>query len=209
MATTTTTLSATTVMLLAFLGTGNPALAMPPDRLVVVIHVTNPARVAAADLITAEQLAAEVYGKIGLHIVWTDSHAATAPADGAMHLDVVILSEAMSAMRQPSQTVFGSARYEARRAWVYEARIEQHALSTHGNPIRALALVLAHEIGHLLLPDYSHARTGLMRAEWNGRIVIIPDFGPTEGRAIRATVAENARRIAAMAAAEASGMDEE
>lgn len=30
-----------------------------------------------------------------------------------------------------------------------------------------LGLVIAHEIGHLLLPDHSHSKTGIMRAMWD------------------------------------------
>jgi len=29
-----------------------------------------------------------------------------------------------------------------------------------------LGIAIAHEIGHLLLPDNSHSQTGLMRAKW-------------------------------------------
>lgn len=149
--------------------------------------MTNSAGVAVGDLAAAEQLAGQVYARIGVEMMWTDTDAAAALTEGAVHLDVLLLTEAMSALRQPHEQVLGSARADARRAWLYTGRIDKHALLTHANPIRVLAVVLAHELGHLLL-EYHHARTGLMRAEWEGRIVKIPDLLPAEARAIQATL---------------------
>jgi hypothetical protein len=34
--------------------------------------------------------------------------------------------------------------------------VSAHATRTFGHPARALAYAFAHEIGHMLLPEYSH-----------------------------------------------------
>ena len=33
---------------------------------------------------------------------------------------------------------------------------------------KVLAVAIAHELGHMLLPDGKHAKAGLMRAPWDG-----------------------------------------
>ena len=62
-------------------------------------------------------------------------------------------------------------------------------MRTNGDPATTLALVLAHEIGHLLLPEYSHAPSGLMRAHWEGRVDNIPSFIPAQATTIRMMLA--------------------
>ena len=40
-----------------------------------------------------------------------------------------------------------------------------------------LAIAIAHELGHLLLPDGKHAKAGLMRALWDGNDFRSADAG--------------------------------
>jgi hypothetical protein len=43
------------------------------------------------------------------------------------------------------------------------------AMGTRGDDIDLMSLVIAHEIGHLLLPYGSHSETGVMRSRWEVR----------------------------------------
>jgi hypothetical protein len=52
-----------------------------------------------------------------------------------------------------------------------------------------LGFVLAHEIGHMLLPRYSHTALGLMKAAWVGTITGIPEFLPEQAATIRTLLA--------------------
>src|SRR6516225_3462774 len=67
----------------------------------VVLHVTDYSRMPANELKEAERLASEVYARVGVEVVWTDGCAAQAPNDAALHLDVLILTAAMTAQRRP------------------------------------------------------------------------------------------------------------
>ena len=49
--------------------------------------------------------------------------------------------------------------------------------------------LLAHEIGHVLLPDHSHSPVGIMRATWEDRIVNVPGFTDEQGATMRALLA--------------------
>ena len=174
--------------------TGGRAMASPGDVAPLVLHVTDYTHLKTrelamkpGDLLEAERLATEVYARIGVRVVWTDGCAAGAAGDGALHLDVILLSAEMTARRQPTPgpMTFGQASRETRRAFIYSARVINHAIQTASDPRWVLALVLAHEVGHMLLPQYSHSTSGLMRPYWEGRIVAIPDFLPSQGEEIR------------------------
>jgi hypothetical protein len=166
-----------------------PAFAEPTQAGTVVLHVTDYAGTAPAELADAQERVTRFYARIGVRLAWTDGSAQLAARDGALHLDVWILSDEMVERKGVSTGSFGDASRVARRAYLYHPRMVAHARRTGGAAERVLALVLAHEIGHMLLPEHSHAGSGLMRAHWAGRIVDIPDFMPEQVQTIRTLMA--------------------
>jgi hypothetical protein len=52
-------------------------------------------------------------------------------------------------------------------AYVFVSRIERTAQKFKARLDNILAIAIAHELGHMLLPDGSHARSGLMRPNWD------------------------------------------
>ncbi len=120
-----------------------------------------------------------------MQVVWADGVAATAPADGALHLDVILLTAAMADRQQPHTASFGQASRVTKRAYIFCERVLAHAHSTGSDPGRVLGLVLAHEIGHMLLPEHSHTGLGSMKAAWIGTISAIPEFLPEQAATIR------------------------
>jgi hypothetical protein len=165
---------------------GRGAAAGPPDTPTVVLHVTDYVHVPPHELQEAQTLAAEVYTRIGVRLVWTDGFAAACgDDDGARHLDVIILTPEMTAQRKAKPGTFGAGSRLTRHAFIYYQRAIDHAIETRSDPRRVLGLVLAHETGHMLLPVYSHSESGLMRAEWEGRLAKIPDFLPSQADEIR------------------------
>jgi hypothetical protein len=137
--------------------TSGRAVASPRDTAPLVLHVTDHAHLKTGELLEAERLAAGVYARIGVRIARTDGYAAGGTPDGALHLDVMILSAEMMARRQPAPapTTFGAASREKRRAVIYSAHVINQAIQTSSDPSGVLALVLAHEGGHMLLPEYT------------------------------------------------------
>jgi len=150
-----------------------------PDR-VVVLHLTDYAHVSPCDLTDAKQLATEVYRKAGVAVVWTDGAAATAQPDGAFHVDVVLLSKDLVAKTSQSdrvaEQVVGRAVRSAKRAYIFHDRAVDQAKVTGSRVAVLLGAVIAHEVGHLLLPAFSHSSSGVMRASWDGLLVRIPTF---------------------------------
>jgi hypothetical protein len=168
---------------------GRRVVATPEEIPTVVLHVMDYVHVPVDELQEAETLAAEVYTRIGVRLVWTDGYAAGAIHDGARHLDVVILTPDMTDSRKAKAGTFGAASHDTRHAYIYYQRAVDHAIETRSDPRRVLGLVFAHETGHMLLPVYSHSESGLMRAEWEGRLPKIPDFLPSQAEQIRKELA--------------------
>ena len=53
------------------------------------------------------------------------------------------------------------------RAYVFWSRVERASSSFTASLDKVLAVAIAHEIGHMLLPDGKHAKSGLMAAPWD------------------------------------------
>ena len=165
------------------------ATAEPVMVATVVAHVLDYQQVSHGELAAAQQVASQVYAKIGVRLVWTGGPRVAAPTDGFLHVDVVLLDSVMTTRNNPEPQAFGDASHATHRAYIYYARVLDHARHTQSDPVRALALVIAHELGHVLLPEYSHSPSGLMRATWGGRLVYVPPFSAAQAEAIRATLA--------------------
>ena len=53
------------------------------------------------------------------------------------------------------------------RGYVFWRRVERASQKFTASLDKVLAIAIAHELGHMLLPDGRHARAGLMRAPWD------------------------------------------
>jgi hypothetical protein len=160
---------------------------------VLVLHVTDYRHVSRDVLTEAEQLASKVYRKAGVRTVWTDGAAATAQPDGAFHVDVLLLSKNMVVQKSqldgiPEQ-VLGRAARPTRRAYIFYDRVAYHAKLTGSGVAVLLGAVIAHEVGHLLLPVFSHSPSGIMSANWEAFIVRLPGFTADQGTTIRTLLA--------------------
>jgi hypothetical protein len=166
--------------------------ASAPDR-VVVLHVTNFAQVSVGDLAEAEQVATRVYADVGVRTVWTDGIAWDAQPDGAFHADVLLLSKEMVTRKSQldgfDEQVFGSAMPPIRRAYIFHKRIADQARRTESNFTLLLGMVIAHEVGHLLLPASSHSAAGIMCAQWQQRTARLSTFTHDQGTTIRQRLA--------------------
>jgi hypothetical protein len=155
--------------------------------------VTNSAHVSAGDLAEAEQVATRVYADAGVRAVWTDGTAWDAQPDHAFHADVLLLSKEMVTRKSQldgfDEHVFGSAMPPIRRAYIFDNRIADHARLTDSNFTLLLGMVIAHEVGHLLLPASSHSVAGIMCATWQRRTARLSTFTRDQGTTIRQRLA--------------------
>jgi hypothetical protein len=54
---------------------------------------------------------------------------------------------------------------------VFLKQVQDFARTYHVDLSTLIAYVIAHEVGHLLLPATPHSETGLMQAEWHRAVV--------------------------------------
>ena len=81
-------------------------------------------------------------------------------------------------------------------AYVFHHRVQDFVIkrTLFQQEALVLGLAIAHEIGHLLLPDNSHSRRGIMRGRLDRRDLRLATFGdlvftPQQADSIRAEVA--------------------
>jgi hypothetical protein len=140
-----------------------PAGAADP-RPILLVHLVNNGAVPAGVLEQAEREAAKLYRHIDVELVWTKNDVAEAnslivhivPTQGRLEVGGKPLGLV------PRVTEDGETRY----AYVFYDRVAEicDGYRLPCGPI--LAAVIAHEMGHLLLPHGSHSPSGLMRAQW-------------------------------------------
>jgi hypothetical protein len=152
---------------------------------VVVVHVRDYQHLDQQELTAAENAAASVYARIGVRLVWEHHNVRPTEPDGTLHVDVVVLNSEMTQRSRPAPAALGLGCHVTKRAVLYFPRIQAYALKSGTGFPRALGLVMAHELGHVLLPEFSHSASGLMRAELEGFVRRIPDFTQAEAFTIR------------------------
>jgi hypothetical protein len=127
-------------------------------RTTVTIRLDDRSGTPAGDLAAAKSEMSRIFGAAGIVIAWADGHAIPHAGQPALFL--------LNTREQPltdGGDVAGLAIRETSSAFVYCDRlgsVTEH-LPVDANVI--LGRVMAHEIGHLLLPPGSHSRVGIMR----------------------------------------------
>jgi hypothetical protein len=178
---------------------GGPAFAAEDGQMRIVIHVDNYALIRDADRSEAEDAVTRIYAKAGVRIAWVTGHDhADAPG---LHVRVQLLPADMAMKKIRTErldnSVLGRAARGAGRAFIFTHRIASMALRHRDNFRRLLGLVMAHEVGHLVLPFYGHSERGIMRATFGVRSTSFHEFTGEEADAIRATLMAASRPQAA------------
>jgi hypothetical protein len=160
-------------------GYSHSASGQQSPRPTVAVLAYDYARVPADVLAAARDKAISVFQKAGVDVVWTEplsgvTACGSAPAEcrrtGLFVIQVMI--RARQAKREPGcQRIMGVAlAADDERAVLslfYDAVVDV-ARRFHTPLDDILAVALAHEMGHVLLPPPSHSSTGIMQAKWDG-----------------------------------------
>jgi hypothetical protein len=169
---------------------GSPANAQPTRP--VVVKLEYRIRVTPGVLQSMEKAqkhATEIYETTGISLVWTDRGAGRDHPD-AMAVTVMLLSdneteELLKNSRDLPQRVLGCAPLQTWRVYLFWDRILRRARKDQVLPSVVLGRVLAHEIGHHLLPRKRHSTVGLMRASLDYQLPEPPAFTDEQAEAIR------------------------
>lgn len=148
---------------------------------------------AAEVLLEARQQATMIYDAIDVSLVWADEPGLS-EASAPVHFVAVVLSDSRTDRflngKELPPSVLGVAPYQTGRVYLFWDRIARHAWENNVLPQIVLARVLAHEIGHHLLPLQGHSDSGIMRPAVDYRMGEPPAFTPTQAASIRQFLSE-------------------
>jgi len=131
----------------------------------VHVLIMNRAEVPADTLDRAQDDATRAFHLSGIDLVWVDAKACLAGC-----LTVRIVTQPVSAKsRNPHMLGVAPSTPEARgiNLWIFYPRIRAYSAELGMRTSQLLGHVMAHELGHLLLPNGAHSVAGLMRPEWD------------------------------------------
>ena len=155
-----------------------PLAAAESDAPAVRIRILDYAPIANDVITEAQQRVTDIYKIIGVQVRWQTTvrplDPSTAGADTLTEPSefvLIVLSPNMSRRMKVARDVVGMAivppQGGGRIAYVLFDRVTRVAKAARSDVTEVLGRVMAHEIGHLMLPDGSHSGSGLMRADWN------------------------------------------
>jgi len=174
-------------VLTILLSLGRP-VAASDEMPAVLLYLANQAGVSSDIVGEARQEVIRTYAQIGVRVIWAE-HVTGCPA-----APLVIIVSPMAGQWVGPMSLGLAMRgdnYSGRLAYVFYDRVQPLAKKHQIKVASLLGVVIAHEIGHLLLPYGSHSPNGLMRGEWDDRQLLLAGarllrFTPQQAELIRA-----------------------
>lgn len=156
------------------IGYADGAAVIDTEPLAIAVRVRDTAQVPDDVLVQAQGDVTRIYRQAGVDLSWTTPDSLCAETNAARHtvLTIALLSFAQ-AVRMDSGVTTDRVGFAARDtaeggrvAYVLYDRIEVLAEANGWDPARMLAIAMAHEFGHLLLPYDAHSLDGVMHGDW-------------------------------------------
>src|SRR5262245_52587580 len=173
----------------------------------LVVQVDNDARIPAADLAQVEEVVAHSFLGIGVHMIWEHGEVALDDPRGLrVHLRLLsrINADRKIAKERIGNAVLGQTNRPARLVYIFTRRIVEASVKFSHDYTQILGFVVAHELGHVLLPPGSHSDSGVMNRRANLWAKIAHEFTAEEGEAIRAMLLQD-RPIAGVSGRSSDG----
>jgi hypothetical protein len=157
----------------------------------IFLRVINQAGLPRATLVDALDVTESIYRAIGVRLEWIIDDTADSDESAPPHITVSLGSCLTSTILERrldragrSDRVLAITVPDACRVFVFCGRIDR---LSHSNEHfqRILGRVLAHEIGHVLLPGTPHSIAGVMQARPDYASRPHPQFTAVEGELIR------------------------
>jgi hypothetical protein len=169
--------------------------AQPSVEPTALVRVDNIAGVRAEDLGFAQGRAASVFSKIGVRLVWTDEDGSV---QNGIHAPFTLVLSDATITRPPSSLVdaLGFAEPTVGRAGIFCDRIAELTARSAQSAPTLLGDVMAHELGHLLLPAPGHSLSGIMRAGVSTKLLPADTFTRAQAREILSRLRREQNRTA-------------
>jgi hypothetical protein len=179
------------------------------SNLEITIHVYDYGGIDPRDLTEAETIAARIFQKSGVRILWGNCRLSpagmpltkcAASAGGVTHLYIRLLPEQMARKLAAATTMLGMSlpTYDGtlpEDAYVFAERVGVFAEQDRSPVSPLLGAAIAHEVGHLLLAGNAHTVTGIMSAQWGPKekkdaLMGVLTFSRRQSEQIRANVSQ-------------------
>ena len=165
----------------------------------ITVVVTDYADVPLAILNRAQVEAGRTYRRMGVRTTWLASARSSTgpPADSEFAIKLIIQPQLAGANGHGSRSAMAAAlRTQSAREgsiYVFYDRVTDVAAINQADTALLMGIVIAHEMGHLLLHHADHAAEGLMRGVWDADAMRqgatgLLWFSPSEVDAIRKTL---------------------
>ena len=158
---------------------------LPPS---LSLRIMNHAHLSSETVQRAAQEVSAIYRVAGVATTWVEASPHSGPGNGSV--DIVLMSEALAdthvRQRGFRHDNLGYAIRAARRAYIFCRHIHDIEIEFSREPGEVLGLVIAHEVGHLLLPDDAHSAHGIMRTTFDLRSRQRPYFSRAESDLLQA-----------------------
>ena len=159
----------------------------------VAIQIHNLAGAPPPVVRDAAREVARVYAEIDVQVDWIDARA-DEHDPAAVH--VILIGDETGDLRRARHTVMGATVWTTAGTpvvYVFYRRVQAISAKYTSAVSLVLACTLAHELGHVLMPDQAHSSQGLMRATWSREELQRADQGqlhfmPDEAARIRGSV---------------------
>ena len=138
---------------------------MPIFSIALVLQLHNFAGAPAAIVDSAQRELTRVYAGIGVPVEWVSGDR----TDAARALHIILIDREGGVLRRTRDTVLGATMWTDKgtpAVYVFYRRVEAEARRHTVSLALLLSCALAHELGHVLMPDRGHSPEGLMRACW-------------------------------------------
>jgi hypothetical protein len=154
------------VLLFAVGVTSTTATASERVRPTVFAMLSNQAKADTTLLVSAEAEVTRLYALIDVDLIWLTR---VPGPDTRLHIICLVTWEPSE--NKVSRSVLGytptSPGHRGILGYVFLRRVEQASQRFKARVDNVLAVSIAHELGHMRLPDGSHSKTGLMQAPWD------------------------------------------
>ena len=144
---------------------GGTSRAADREALTIVVHVSDHAGIGSGGLARAKAQTRRVFDAAGVRVVWSDAREGpNARACEGLNLFVTLLSPQQLLEQGGRKSALGRAAPAESQAWIYPERVSLLAWRKSMDERVLLGLVIAHEVGHLVLPGSGHSPNGIMTA---------------------------------------------
>jgi hypothetical protein len=154
----------------------------------IVVHLIDYANVPPVDLQRALAETSRIFAAAGVTVEWVMGEKETAHAEARMHLRVVLLDKTMGlhkiAKDRVPENVLGQAARSTGRAYIFTDRITEKGFAMGQGFSCVLGRVMAHEMGHLVLPMAGHSTRGIMQEAGDMRGNVSATFTPEQAAMI-------------------------